>query len=302
MTVAPGAWAANLTPFNDDLSIDIGAYLAHARWLLDHGCAGIVALGTTGEANSFSVAERLGVIKALGESGIAPERLIIGTGCCAAADTIALTRAVLDAGFVNVLMLPPFYYKGVSDEGLFRAYAGVIEAIRDPRLRVFVYDIPQQTGLKLSLELLTRLRRSFTDTVVGIKNSSGDWSAMEAASRALPGFRVFAGSEEFLLATLRLGGPGCVSATANVTSATLAEVVAQWQTPKADDLQAAATRTRHALQKYPTIPALKEIMAEATGRPEWRRMRPPLVALDKADAARLIGEAHEGGILSALRH
>jgi len=300
--VAPGAWAANLTPLNDDLNIDTGAYVAHVEWLLGRGCAGVAALGTTGEANSFSVEERLQVINALAKSGVAPNRVIVGTGCCAAPDTVALTRAVLNAGFTTVLMLPPFYYKGVSDEGLFRSYAQVIEAIDDPRLRVFVYDIPQQTGHKMSLEFLSRLYKAFKGTIAGVKNSSGDWPAMEAACRALPGFKVFAGTEQFLLPTMRAGGPGCISATANVTSVQLAELVANRDSDRADALQAAATRTRLKLQKYPAVPALKEVMAHATGRPQWRRLRPPLTNLSTDDAAKLLGEVRDAGLLQALAH
>jgi 4-hydroxy-tetrahydrodipicolinate synthase len=294
--IAPGVWTAALTPLNDDLSVDTSAYLAHVAWLLANGCAGVVAWGTTGEANSFSLNERLAVIKALGKSGIAPERMIIGTGCCAAPDTVALTKAVLDAGFANVLMLPPFYYKGVSDEGIFRAYAGVIDHVRDARLRVYLYDIPQQTGFKLSTALLARVRAAFEGVVVGVKNSSSDWSAMQAAA-ALPKFQVFAGSEEFLLATLRAGGPGCISATANVNCASLAEIVAKWKTDVAGALQEAATHARLALQSYPMIPGLKEIVAHNTGRAQWRLMRPPLVSLSSADTAKLIAEARAHGLV-----
>ncbi len=298
--VAPGAWAANLTPLNGDLSIDLEAYIAHVRWLLDRGCAGIVALGTTGEANSFSVDERLQVIEALAKATVPPARVIVGTGCCAAPDTVTLTRAVLDAGFSTVLMLPPFYYKGVSEDGLFRAYAQVIEAINDPRLRVFVYDIPQQTGHKMSLTFLRRLYTAFKGTIVGVKNSSGDWGAMEAACRDLPGFKVFAGTEQFLLPILRAGGPGCISATANVTSRSLAEIVAAWKSDRADALQDAATKTRLTLQKYPAIPALKEIMAAATGHAQWRRLRPPLTSLDADAAAKLLDDARAAAVLQAV--
>jgi dihydrodipicolinate synthase/N-acetylneuraminate lyase len=180
----PGPWTANLTPLNADLSIDLEAYLAHVRWLLGAGSAGVAALGTTGEANSFSLIERLNLIGVLAKSGIPRERLVIGTGCCALPDTIALTRAVLDAGYTNVLMLPPFYYKGVFEEGIFRAYAQVIESIGDTRLRVLVYDFPQMTGLKISTALLARLQSAFRGIVVGVKNSSGDWSAIPAADAA----------------------------------------------------------------------------------------------------------------------
>lgn len=294
--IAPGAWAAALTPLNEDLSIDHGAYGAHVSWLLANGCAGVAALGTTGEANSFSVRERLELIDKLGKAGHASERILVGVGCCAAPDTIELTRASLAAGFNNVMMLPPFYYKGVSEEGIFRAYARVIEAVNDPRLNVIIYDIPPMTGLTISVALLRRLRDAFPDVVIGVKNSSGDFSAMEAALAELPGFKVFAGTEQFLLATLRKGGPGCISATANVTSRSLAEVYANWQGDTADALQEVATRNRLALQKYPPIPGLKEIMAAARKRPEWKRLRPPLVNLAPADAEVLLATVSELGL------
>lgn len=297
----PGPWTASLTPLNADYSIDIDASLAHAHWLLGAGSAGVAVLGTTGEANSFSLTERLDLIGALANSEIARDRLIVGTGCCATPDTIALTRAALDAGYTNVLMLPPFYYKGVSEEGIFRAYAQVIESVADTRLRVLVYDFPQMTGLKISTALLARLQCAFDGIVVGVKNSSGDWSAMEEAPKELPGFLVFAGSEQFLLPTLRAGGPGCISATANVTIRGLADLTRHWRDRDADARQESVTRTRLMLQHYPTVPALKEIMARATGRPGWRRVRPPLISLSEGDAARLIDQANAFGLLDAVR-
>ncbi len=295
--IARGAWAAALTPLNADLSIDTDAYLTHARALLGEGCAGIAALGTTGEANSFTLAERLALIEALGEAALPPERVMIGVGCCAIPDTIALTRAALAAGYVNVLMLPPFYYKNVSDEGVFRAYAQAIESVGDPRLKVIVYDFPQMTGLTISTELLARLRQAFDGIVVGVKNSSGHWPAMEAALAELPGFLVFAGSEQFLLPTLRAGGLGCISATANVTAASLARLIAREREADADALQDEITGTRLALQRFPTVPALKEIMALRTRRDGWRRLRAPLVNLTPPEAVRLAETAGELGLL-----
>jgi 4-hydroxy-tetrahydrodipicolinate synthase len=294
---AYGAWTASLTPLNADLSVNLDAYLGHLRWLLNAGSAGVAALGTTGEANSFSLGERLQVITALAESGIAPERLVIGTGCCAAPDTIALTRAVLDAGYTNVLMLPPFYYKNVSEDGIFRAYAQVIESVGDPRLRVLIYDFPQMTGLTITTALLARLQSTFPGIVVGVKNSSGDWAAMERATEELPGFLVFAGSEQFLLPTLRAGGPGCISASANVTIPLLAALVQHWREPDADARQEAITRTRRVMQQFPAIAALKEILAQATGRDDWRRLRTPLLNLSREDAARLIQQATAAGFM-----
>lgn len=278
--IAPGAWAASLTPLNADLSIDHPALAAHVRWLMSQGAGGVAVLGTTGEANSFSVAERVELIAALGKAGLESKRIIVGTGACAAPDTIALTRASLDAGFVNVMMLPPFYYKNVSEEGLFQAFARTIEAVNDPRLRVIIYDFPLMTGLTISTALLARLRNAFDGIVVGVKNSSGAWPAMEDALAQLPGFKVFAGTEQFLLPTLRAGGPGCISATANVTIGALAEIVTRQRDANAEALQTEATRVRLALQQFPAIPALKELLSQSTGRAAWSHLRPPLVNLD----------------------
>jgi 4-hydroxy-tetrahydrodipicolinate synthase len=166
---------------------------------------------------------------------------------------------------------------------------------------VLIYDFPLQTGLKLSVDLLARLEAAFRGVVVGVKNSSGEWAAMEATAKQLPGFQVFAGTEQFLLPTLRAGGPGCISATANVTCATLADLVAHWREPSADAKQEAITNTRLMLQQFPAIPALKEIMAHASGRSQWRRLRPPLVNLSDADAARLIEQAQAAGLIDAVR-
>ena len=295
--IAPGVWAAALTPLNRNLSIDHAACAEHIRRLHADGCAGVAALGTTGEANSFSVAERRELIMHLGRESFPAERMLIGVGCCAAPDTVALTRDALAAGFHNVMMLPPFYYKPVSDDGLFAAYATMIEGVNDARLRVILYDIPPMTGFRLGVELLRRLHDAFPQIVVGVKNSSGDWSAMEATLAAMPGFKMFAGSEQFLLPTLRAGGPGCISAMANVTSPALAELYAAWRADGADALQAAAAQARAALQGFATIAALKELMAARTGRPSWRRLRPPLVGLSADDAARLHAAARGAGLL-----
>ena len=296
-SIVNGVWAASLTPLNQNLSVDQGALDAHVKHLLSNGCDGVVVLGTTGEANSLSVRERLDLIAFLGGKQLQSQRTLIGTGCCAEAETITLTRAALDAGFSNVLMLPPFYYKNVSDDGLFAAYARAIEGVNDTRLRVVIYDIPPMFGFSLSVDLLRRLRDAFPDTVVGVKNSSGDWTAIEPALKALPGFGVFAGSEQFLLPTLRAGGPGCISAIANVTSKHLGELYASSEGDKAEAMQADAVRVRQSLQPYPTIAALKEIMAQRTGRDAWRNVRPPLLPLTEAQRASLGATARELGLL-----
>lgn len=294
-----GVWAAALTPLKDDLSVDLDAMIAHHRWLLAQGCDGVAALGTTGEANSFSVAERRAVIEKVAQAKLPAGRAMIGTGCCALPDTVELTRAALEAGYPNVLMLPPFYYK-IGDEGVFASYAATIERVADPRLKIYVYDFPRMTGFEISPALLERLHKAFPQTVVGVKDSSGDWAAMEETCKRIPGFGMFSGTEQHLLPTLRAGGVGCISATANATAALCAAVYAGWRGAEADGLQAETTAVRLMLQAYPAVASLKEIMARHTGRAGWRRLRPPLTNLPADKTAALFSEmAAKGFALAA---
>lgn len=279
-----GVYAAALTPLGDDLAPDHAALVAHYRWLLDQGCDGIVSLGTTGEANSFSLDERLALLDALGETEL-PPRLVVGTGCCAIPDSVRLTRKAIEIGAAGVLVLPPFYFKGVSDDGLFAAYAEVIERVADPRLSLYLYHFPKMTGLELGLELIARLIAAYPENVVGLKNSSGDWANIRAMLETFPGFDVFAGSEEFLLPTLRAGGPGCMSATVNLLAPQTAALYAEWRGPGAEDLQARLTALRRALSRLPAIPTMKAILARERGG-HWAAVRPPLrpVAAAEVDA------------------
>lgn len=285
-----GVWSAAVTPLNNDLTVNLAAMMAHHKWLLANGCNGVAVLGTTGEANSFSVRERLDVIAAAAASGIAKEQLLIGTGCCAPTDTIELTRAALDAGFNQVLMLPPFYYKGVSDDGLFAAFDHVIQQLADDRLAIVIYDFPLMTGLDMSVDLLVRLNKAYPNTVVGVKDSSGNWPAMQAVIEAIPGFRTFAGTEQYLLADLQAGGAGCITATGNATSNLCQAVYAAHQagdTAGAEAAQEIATATRLMLQAHGTVPAMKELMAQNSGNPAWRNMRPPIMPLSAEGVAAL---------------
>lgn len=292
-TCTGGVWAATLTPMNTDLSIDLDRLTAHVFWLFDRGCDGVALLGTTGEANSLSLKERLAVIDAAGAAAFPADKIMTGVGCCAAGDTLELSRAAITAGYPNLLMLPPFFYKGVSEEGLFRSYATIIEKLNDDRARIIVYDFPQMTGLEISADLLVRLRDAFPDTVIGVKDSSGNWDDMKEACDRLPGFSVFAGTEKYLLPVLRVGGAGCISATANVTSPVLANLMANWRNPAADGLQDAVTELRMTLQKYPPAAALKELMATSTGEQNWRGLRPPMMKLSDEQIESLLGDLHK---------
>lgn len=274
-----GVWAAALTPLDNDLSVDLPTLSRHLGWLLANGCHGVAALGTTGEANSFSLDERLQVIETIAEAGLPGDRVMIGTGCCALTDTVALSRASLAAGYGNLLMLPPFYYKGVSADGLFASYAEVIERIGDAAMRIYVYDFPKMTGLEIDTALIERLHRAYPEIIVGMKDSSGRWDDMADVLRTLPGFGLFAGSEQFLLDTLKAGGPGCISATANVTSILCRQVYDEFQAGGDSASQEALTALRLTLQEHPPTASLKGLMALQSGRESWMNLRPPLRAM-----------------------
>lgn len=283
-----GILAAVLTPLAENFSPDLKSWLSHCRWLLDEGCDGLAVLGTTSEANSFSVNERLTMLDALAESGIPGERLIPGTGCCALPDTVTLTRKALEIGAAGTLLLPPFYYKPATDEGLFAAYSEVIQRIGDDRLRIYLYNIPHNSGVPITFGLIEKLRAAYPDTVVGIKDSAGDFANMKAMIEAFPGFRVFSGSDDFLLDILRSGGAGVITACNNIGAAQSAQLYANWRCDDAETLQATVAGIRSIVQGFPLIAALKEIMAYTTGREGWRHIRPPLEPLAKEETAALL--------------
>jgi len=290
-----GVYCPALTPMNADLSLNTAAFIEHCRWLLDDGCHGLAVFGTTSEANSFSVDERMAALDALVEAGVAPAALLPGTGCCAITDTARLTAQAVALGCAGVLMLPPFYYKGVDEDGLFASFADCIERVGSDRLRIYLYHIPQVSGVGLPLALVERLVTAYPDTVVGLKDSSGDWSYTENLLKAIPGFGAFSGSEVFLLANLRAGGAGTISATTNVNARAIRALYDNWTGDTADDLQDGVTRRRELIQGFPMIPGLKHVIAAVRGDPGWRRTRPPLTPLDQAVGARLLDDLATGG-------
>lgn len=287
-----GVFCASATPLTSDLSPDLAAFAAHCHALIQDGCDGIALLGTTGEANSFSSAERRAILEAALSAGIAPSRLLPGTGLANTPETVELTRHALSCGVATVVMLPPFYYKGVSDDGLFAAYASVIERIDDPRLRVILYHIPQMTGLPISHDLIERLVKAFPETVVGIKDSAGKIENMEAIIARFPGFSVLAGADPLLLPLMRLGGGGCITATSNLVARELAFVFRHANDPgQAEGVAAAQARInayRDLSNSYVQIPAIKAMVGRRHGNPGWVRTRPPLLAVSAAEEADLV--------------
>lgn len=296
MTNLPaGVFAPVVTPFHQDLSPDSGRFLALCRRLLDEGCHGLVPFGTTSEANSLSIEERMDLLDALVEGGVDAGRLIVGTGLCAIPDTVRLTSHAVGLGCAGVLMLPPFYYKDMSDEGLFRAYAEVIERVADDSLRIYLYHIPQVSGVAITAGLIGRLRDAYPHSVIGIKDSSGDWQNTRMLLEDFEGFQVFPGSELIMLDALRLGAAGCITATANVNAAGLARLYAGWRDENADGLQEAASAVRRAVQSQAMVPALKRIVARRDGDDAWLTLRPPFVALDDDQADALFAALDEAG-------
>ena len=212
-----GVIAPVVTPFGEDGSPDSDRFIEHAEWLLEDGCTGLAPFGTTSEANSLGLDERMELLEDLVDAGVEPAKLMPGTGTCSVADSAILTQHAVELGCGGVLMLPPFYYKSPSEEGLFRYYADVIDEVGDDRLKVYLYHIPPVAQVGIPMGLISRLTKEFPGIVVGLKDSSGDWSNTEAILEAFPGFEVFPGSELFLLDGLRRGGLGVELVTTGQT-------------------------------------------------------------------------------------
>ena len=292
-----GVLSPVITPFKKDYSPDADRFVRHCRWLLNNGCAGLAIFGTNSEANSMSVAEKRKLLEALVKGGVSPAALMPGTGHCAISDSIELTRAAVELGCGGVLMLPPFYYKGVSDEGLYRNFAEIIERVGDDRLQLYLYHIPPVSQVGITLALIDRLLSKYPGIVAGVKDSSGDWSNTKAMLDAFAknNFDVFAGSEVFLLDNMRNGGKGCITATGNVNPGAIDRVFKNWRSTEADKLQAGITATRKIVQKQPMIPALKAIVAHFGNDAPWKTCRPPLTELTGAQEEELIRDLKGAG-------
>src|SRR5881628_3289229 len=225
-----GVLSPVVTPFKADLTPDPDRFVRQCRWLLSQN-VGLAVFGTNSEANSLSVEEKIELLDRLVAAGLDPARMMPGTGCCALPDSVRLTAHAMKLGCGGVLMLPPFYYKGVSDDGLFRSFAEVIERVGEARLRVYLYHIPPVAQVPITLGVAERLLKAYPGQTAGMKDSGGDWnntkSFLDAFAKS--GFDVFAGSETFLLQNMRNGGAGCISATANVNPRPIARLHHTWK-------------------------------------------------------------------------
>jgi len=298
-----GVLAPVITAFKDDLSPDTERFIAHCKWLLSQNC-GLAVFGTNSEANSLAVEERAMLLDELVAAGIDPSRMMPGTGCCSITETVKLTAQAVDHGCAGVLMLPPFYYKDVSDEGLYRYFSEVVQRVGDACLKIYLYHIPPVAVVGITTGLVERLLAAYPNAIAGMKDSSGDWNntrmfldAFVTASPARTGFDVFVGSESFLLANMRKGGVGTISATANVNPAAVHKLYREWDTADDADQQQSklnVVREVFSSRKFPSmIAALKQAIAIYTDDPAWARVRPPLVELT-ADQAKTLSEELRG--------
>lgn len=286
-----GVLSPVVTPFKADLAPDSERFVRQCRWLLSQH-VGLAVFGTNSEANSLSVEEKIELLDRLVGAGLDPGRMMPGTGCCALPDSVRLTAHAVKLGCGGVLMLPPFYYKGVSDDGLFKSFAEVVERVGEARLRVYLYHIPPVAQVPITLALVERLLTAYPGQIAGMKDSGGDWTNTKAFLDAFAkrGFDVFAGAETFLLQNMRHGGAGCISATANVNPAAIAHLYDTWQGAEAEAQQARLDAIRAIFARFPMIPALKAAIAHYGKDPAWATVRPPLVALTRAQATALVTE------------
>ncbi|HLI20263.1 MAG TPA: dihydrodipicolinate synthase family protein [Stellaceae bacterium] len=288
MTDLPrGVLAALVTPLSGALEPDTALLVAHARRLLAQGCTGLVALATAGEANSLSLAQRLRIVEALAASGLPMTRMIVGGGSCALDEAVTLCRAIVAAGAAGILLLPPFYYRDASAEGIAGFYTALIERVAAPQLRIVLHHRPQASGAVITDALIHGLKENFGAVIAGVQNGAGDWPATQALLREFPELAIFSGTERFLLETLRAGGHGSISATLNLTAPLAGAIHAAWQSGEADALQKELTALRLIFDDFPTPIAQKEILARLSNIAAWRNVLPPLLPLPAARAAAL---------------
>lgn len=283
--------AAIATPFRGDLSVDFGRMIAHAIWLFETGCDGLVLFGTTGEAASLTAGERKAILEHLVKAGIDAEKIVVGTGCCAVADTVELTKHASAIGCAGALVLPPFFYKGLSDEGIIRYFDRVIAECGSSLSALYLYHIPQTAGAGVSPDVVAALVARHGGKIRGYKDSSGNWSNTAAILSRFPQLDVYVGSETLLSENLRAGGAGCISASVNVQPGTVRRVYDGWNTREGEALQNAATGARKSLEQTGAlIAAVKTIVGDIHREPEWATVRPPLDPLPQKAHADLLAK------------
>jgi 4-hydroxy-tetrahydrodipicolinate synthase len=291
-----GLWCATLTPVDGEGRIDNARFAAHAHSLFAQGVEGIAPFGTTGEGQSFSVDERRAGLEGLLAAGVPGGRIVAGTGCASLSETIALSRHAANAGCIACLVLPPFFWKDVTDDGLFAWYARLIEGVADPRLRVFLYHLPQVSAVPLSVDLVARLAAAFPGVVAGIKDSEGNWENTQALLARVPQLTVVIGHEPHLPRLMRAGGAGTICGVSNVYPGLVRALLSPGVT--AQDEERIAQFIEIAFTQ-PFLAGFKSMVADRTGDPGWRNVRPPLMALTEAQRGALRSALERAGFPTA---
>jgi 4-hydroxy-tetrahydrodipicolinate synthase len=279
-----GVIAAVATPIGEDGAPDLKRAVNLARTLLDNGCDGLNVLGTTGEATSFSRDERKAVMSAYKAAGLPLDRLMVGTGAAAVSDAVALTRHAAELGFAGALVLPPFYYKGVPDDGLLAYIGTLVQATADQPIPIYLYHFPAMSGLPWHVTLIKRLLESFPSRIVGLKDSSGDMAYASSAAAIAPDFAVFPSTEAALLEARSGTFAGCISATANLNADLCARA---WRSGDAGALDAAVT-IRKLFDGKPLVSGVKALLAHIHDDPALARVKPPLSALSASDRTTIV--------------
>jgi 4-hydroxy-tetrahydrodipicolinate synthase len=291
-----GVLAAAVTPVDNNLVPNNSLMTDHCKWLLKNGIDGLAILGTTGEANSFSLKERISIIEGLIEAGIPADKMMPGTGSCTLTDAIILSSLCVKAGTRGVLMLPPFYYKNPSDDGLFSFFSEVIQRVGSDALKIYLYHFPQQSATPFSLSLIERMVKEYPNTIVGMKDSSGDLDNMVAAAKNFPEFCVLSGADDLVLPLLKQGGGGCITACANILPGLLKKMYEGFRSGgDITGVNDMITAVRLVMAKLPAPPGQKAILARHTGNDEWHNMRPPLMKLESDKLSQLYADLDATG-------
>jgi 4-hydroxy-tetrahydrodipicolinate synthase len=274
-----GFWVASATPLAADGSVDSAKLAAHAKQLFGKGVDGVVLFGTTGEGASFNVAERVATVEAVLEAGVAPERIGIGGGFPAISDSIALTRAALGLGLRHVLLLPPYFDRSVTPEGIEDAFAAILDGVADDRLRAYLYHIPQISGVAIPTSVAANLRKRYGKVVAGLKDSSGDFKQFQAFRGAAPELAITVGNEVDITRAIAAGGAGTICGMANIAPGLVKAMI------DGKDVEARMQAAVDIVVKSPSfLTTLKAILAAQTGDAGWLRVRPPLRALSDGTA------------------
>jgi len=295
-TETRGLWVATLTPLTADGAVDNARLAAHVQALFAAGVDGITPFGTTGEGQSFSVAERKAALEGLLRAGVPADKIVIGIGCAALPDAIELGRHALGVGVTRMLQLPPFFFRGVDADGIAAGFARTIDGIGDARMRLFLYHIPQVCGVPVPHAAIARLVASHPGVVAGIKDSAAEWPHTQAILRQFPQLAIFVGCEAHVPQAIAAGGVGTICGMGNLVPQLMRRIVDSAGKPGSDELVRQIEALVKSIVGRPFIAASKAVLAHATGDASWRTVRAPLGPLAPADERALIAEMTAVGV------